>query len=99
MEASNLIAYLAVAALTVAISSALLYVTKIPVVVVISSAVLSAALYAAYARLNMGYWDKFAVIGVLFTMAYACVVSFAFVGLGRFLRWPFFLKTKADARP
>jgi hypothetical protein len=51
-------------------------------------------LYAVYARLNTGYWDKFAVIALSVVALYACAVSFALLGIGRLLRWQFFLGKK-----
>lgn len=83
-----------VAVVTVLISLGLLSITKIPAAVMLCSAISAAALYSIYARLDLGYWDKFAAIAFFFTAVYAFVVSFALLGIGRFLRWPFFLSKK-----
>jgi hypothetical protein len=88
----QIFAYLAVAAATILISLGLLLITKVPAVVMLCSAILAAALYSVYARLDIGYWDKFAAIAFFFTAIYAFAVSFALLGIGRLLRWPFFLR-------
>jgi hypothetical protein len=99
MDTSDLISYAAVAAVTVGISLALLRITKIPTVVIICSAILVAVLYSAYFRISAGYWGKFAVIEFFWVAAYACAVSFALLGIGRLLKWPFFLPTRETDLP
>ncbi len=86
--------YIAVAGIAVAISLGLLRITKIPAVVMISSALITALLFSLYARITLGYWDKFVAISFFSTAAYACAISFAMLGIGRLLRWPFFLDKK-----
>jgi hypothetical protein len=85
-------AYIAVAVLTVLITLAMLGATKIPVVVVLVAATIASGAFMIYARLNLGYWDQFAPIAFAFCWFFAAIVSLAFIGVGRWLKWPFFLK-------
>jgi hypothetical protein len=89
--ASNMTPYLLVAVLTAAITIALLFITKIPTIVVVASALLAGTLYMLYARISDGYWDTFALIAFTVVSIYASVISFAIVGVGRLMHWPFFL--------
>jgi hypothetical protein len=85
------LAYVAVAFVAVVISLGLLRLTKIPAIVMVGAALLTAVTYLLYARISTGYWDKFAAISFAFVAAYACVVSIVLLAIGRLLRWPFFL--------
>jgi hypothetical protein len=84
--------YIAVAVLTVLITLAVLGATKIPVVVVLVAATIASSGFVIYARLDLGYWDPFAPIAFVFCWFFAAITSLAFIGVGRRLRWPFFLK-------
>lgn len=88
----NMIAYLVVAGLAGAFTIAWLFITKIPAVIVIFSAFLAGALYMLYARISDGHWDTFAPIAFVFVCIYASLISFALLGLGRLMGWPFFLR-------
>jgi hypothetical protein len=92
----HLAAYLAVAVLTISISIGLLLITKVPVIVVLCSAIIVAVLYLLYARINTGYWDTFAAISFFVVLIYAGAVSFVLLGIGRFLRWPLFVRTEGQ---
>lgn len=97
MDAMQVVLYLVIAAVTLVMTLLLLLITKIPAVVTIGAAFISAALTLLYARIDLGYWDPFAPIAFVATMLFTFVVSFAFLGLGRWRRWPFFLG-KADRK-
>jgi hypothetical protein len=84
-------AYLAVAVLAVLATLAVLAATKVPVVVTIAAATAASGLVILYGRLQLGYWDPFAYIAFVFCWFFAFVVSFALLGAGRLLKWPFFL--------
>jgi hypothetical protein len=94
MEWTTVIAYLSVAVLAIAASAALLSITKSPAIITIVAASVAAGVYMIYARLDLGYWDKFAVVAFVVCWAYAFVVSFAFIGIGRLLKRPFFFAKK-----
>lgn len=91
MDAMQVVLYLVIAAVTLVMTLLLLLITKIPAVVTIGAAFISAAMTLLYARIDLGYWDPFAPIAFVATMLFTFVVSFAFLGLGRWRRWPFFL--------
>lgn len=94
MELTTIVAYLAVALLSIAASVGLLTVTKSPAIVTIVAATVASVAYMIYAFLELGYWDKFAVIAFAVSWGYAFVVSFAFIGLGRMLKHAFFVARK-----
>jgi hypothetical protein len=83
--------YLAVAFGAVLATLAVLAATKVPFVVTIAAATVASGLVILYGRLELGYWDPFAYIAYVFCWFFAFVVSFAFLGAGRLLKWPFFL--------
>lgn len=68
--------------------------TKSPAIVTIVAATVASVAYMIYAFLELGYWDKFAVIAFAVSWGYAFVVSFAFIGLGRMLKHAFFVARK-----
>jgi len=90
-------AYVAVAVLSALITLAMLGATKVPVVVVLVAATIASGSFMIYARLDLGYWDPFAPIAFVFCWFFAAIVSLAFIGVGRWLKWPFFLK-RAEAQ-
>lgn len=47
-----------------------------------------------YARLDAGHGDPFELIAFVFCWFFAAIVSLAFIGVGRWLKWPFFLSRK-----
>ena len=88
--------YVAVSVLAVALSFGLLAITKIPVVVVLCAAALTAILHMAYARIMGGHWDTIALITFITVLVYASVVSFTFVGIGHFFRWSTFVEERSS---
>jgi len=90
VDISQVASYAAVAAITVAISLGMLCITKIPTVIIICSALLAALLHAAYFRVTTGQWGMFIAIEFIFVAAFSCAVSFVLLGIGRYLKWPFF---------
>ena len=84
-------AYLTVALLAVLATLGVLTATKVPVVVTITAATAASGLLILYGRLELGYWDPFSYIASVFCWFFAFVVSFAFLAVGRWLKWPFFL--------
>jgi len=91
-----MLAYASVAILSIAATLALLSITKIPAVVMLIAPSIATAAVMVYARLDLGYWDPFAPIAAAFCWGLAFVVSFALLGLGRSLKWAFFLSKKSD---
>ena len=92
MDTMQLVIYLVIAVVALVMTLLLLLITRIPAVVTIGAAFLSAALTVLYARIDLGYWDPFAPIAFAATMAFAFAVSFAALWIGRWRRWPFFVK-------
>ena len=92
-----MVAYISVAILAVLASLAFLAVTKIPAVVMLFAATIASGAFMIYARIDLGYWDKFAAIAFVVCWFYSALVSLGFVGLGRWLKWPFFLKNPHEA--
>jgi len=92
LDGAQVFTYVAVAVLAMAISFGVLAITRIPAVVVLSSAIITTALYAVYARLSGAYWDTVAVIALFSVLVYASIIAFAFLGLGRLLHWSLFLE-------
>jgi hypothetical protein len=92
VRAHSVAAYVTVAVLAVLASLALLTATKIPWVVMLFAATIASGLFMIYARLDLGYWDPFAPIAFVVCWFFAAIVSLGFVGIGRWLKWPFFLK-------
>jgi hypothetical protein len=93
-----LLAYTVVAVVTVLLTLALLAATKIPAVVMLLAATIVTSVVMAYGRLELGYWDPFAPIAATFCWFFTAIVSLAFIGVGRLLKWPFFL-TKKPVQP
>src|SRR5262245_28538899 len=93
---SQVFIFVSVTILAIAISFGLLAITKIPAVVVLLSAVLTAGLYMGYARVIGAHWDTVAVVALFTVLVYASVISLAFVGIGRLLRWSTFLEDRKD---
>lgn len=92
----QVLVYVAVAVLAMAISFGVLAVTRIPGVVVLSSAVLTTLLYVAYARINgTGHWDTIAIIALFTILVFSSLVSFVFLGIGRLLGWSTFLEEQS----
>jgi hypothetical protein len=85
-------AYIAVAVMTMLASLAMLVVTKIPWAVMLCAATVASGAFMIYARVDLGYWDPFAPIAFVVCWFFAAIVSLAFVGIGRWLKWPFFVK-------
>ena len=90
----QLLIYVVIAAAAVTATMLLLLVTKIPAVVTIGSALLVGAIVVVYARVDLGFWDPLAPIAFVANTAFAFVVSFALLALGRWQRWPFFLSKR-----
>jgi len=88
---STLVPYLIIAVLAIVATIGLLFMTKIPTVILLASPSIAAVVYMLYARLDLGYWDKFAIIAFVVSWAFAFVVTFAFLGVGRLLRLRWFL--------
>ena len=93
---SQVFVYVSVTILAIAISFGLLAITRIPAAVVLSSAVLTAGLYVGYARVIGAHWDTVAVVALFTVLVYASVISLAFVGMGRLLRWSTFVEERKD---
>jgi len=96
LERTNM-GYVIVALLAILFSLALLAVTKIPAVVMLVAATLATGVFALSARLIEGYWNSFWVIAVVFAWFYAAIVALAFIGIGRWLKWPYFLAKATGA--
>ena len=95
MDTTEVMIYLGITLLAVAMTLLLLLVTKIPAVVTIGAALLSAALTVLYARIDLGYWDPFAPIAFATTMAFAFAVSFVALWIGRLRKWTFVRKASS----
>jgi hypothetical protein len=88
--------YIAVSVLAIALSFGLLAITRIPVVVVLFAAALTAVLHQVYARIMGAHWDTIALITFITVLVYASVISFAFLGIGHFFRWSTFVDEKQN---
>ena len=88
--------YVSVTILAIAISFGLLAITRIPGVVVLLAAILTAGLYTGYAQVIGAHWDTVAVVALFTVLVYASVISLAFLALGRLLRWSLFLEERKD---
>lgn len=93
----QVLTYVVIAGGTVIATMLFLVVTKIPAVVTIGSALLVGAIVIIYARIDLGFWDPLAPVAFIATAAFAFAVSFALLGVGRWLRWPFFLAKPRNA--
>ena len=89
------LAYTGIAIVTVLLTLALLAATKIPTVVTLLTATIVTSIVMAYARLETGFWDPLAPIAATFCWSFTAIVSLAFIGVGRLLKWPLFLRKKA----
>ncbi len=87
-------AYAAIAVLTILVALALLRFTRIPVVVTLVAATVVSGALIVWARLDLGYWDPFAPIAFVSMWFFAAIVSLLLIGLGRWLKWPFFLSNR-----
>jgi len=94
MEWTTLVSHLLLASFAIAASFALLFVTKSPAIITIVSASVAAGAYMLYARLDLGYWDKFAAVALVVSWVYSVIVSFVFLAIGRFFKWSYFLGNK-----
>ena len=89
--------YAAITILSVAISFGVLAVTKIPGVVVLCASILTTVLYLVYVRVTgAGYWDTLAVIALFTVLVFASIISLAFVGVGRLMRWSLFVEESRE---
>ena len=86
-----LLAYTVIAVFTLLLTVALLAVTKIPTVVMLLAATTVTSIVMGYARFDLGYWDPFAPIAATFCWFFTAIVSLAFIGVGRLMKWPYFL--------
>jgi len=89
-----MVAYAAVGIVTMVVTLALLGATKIPVVVVLLAATLVSSAVITLGRIDLGYWDPFAPIAFVSLWFFAAIVSLGFIGVGRWLKWPFYLAKK-----
>jgi hypothetical protein len=89
-----LLAYTAIAIVTVLLTLGLLAATKVPTIVALLAATIVTGVTMALGRLELGYWDPFAPIAATFCWFFTAIVSLAFIGVGRLLKWQFFLGTK-----
>lgn len=87
----QVLTYVVIAAAAVIATMLFLVVTKIPAVVTIGSALFVGAIVIIYARIDLGFWDPLAPVAFIANVAFAFAVSFALLGVGRWLGWPFFL--------
>src|SRR3954464_5390742 len=92
-----MVAYAGVAVLTVLVTLGLLLATKIPVLVVLIAATTVSGALMILGWLDLGYWDPFAPIAFVSLWFFAAVVSLALVGVGRWLKWPFFKPSQQRA--
>lgn len=90
-----LLAYTVVGIATVLLTLALLAATKIPVIVMLLAATIATAITMGLGRLELGYWDPFTPIAAAFCWFFTAIVSLAFIGVGRLLKWPYFLGNKS----
>jgi len=88
--------YIVLAILTIVLTLMLLAATKIPAVVMLLSATLASGGLAAYARIVDGYLGSLWVIALVFSWFYSAIISLVFVGLGRWLKWQYFLSEPAN---
>jgi len=77
---------------TIVVSLLLLKVTKNALVVACGAALAAAAVFSLYARIDAGFWDKFAAIAFFFVAAYAFALSLGMTLLGRLLKLRLFEK-------
>jgi hypothetical protein len=89
-------AYAAIGLLAIILSLGLLAYTKIPAIVMPVAATLAVGALALYARVIDGYWGPLSAIAFVFAWFYAAIVSLAFLGIGRWLKWPYFLDKQAQ---
>ena len=87
--------YIVLAVLTILLTLTMLAGTKIPAVVMLLAATLASCGLAIYARIVDGYWGKFWVIALVFSWFCSAIISLAFIGLGRWLKWQYFLSRPA----
>jgi hypothetical protein len=80
---------------TIGVTILLLMITKLPVVVTLSAATICSSALILISRLELGYWDPFTAIAWVTSWGFAFAVSFVFLGVGRWLKRPFFLGSKA----
>jgi len=92
----EIFAFVAVTLLALALSFGILALTRIPAVVVLCAAVLTALLYTGYARVMGAHWDTVALVTFVGVLVYAAVVSFAFIGVGRLVRWSTFVDVSEE---
>jgi hypothetical protein len=97
MDAMQLSIYLAVSLLAVVMTLLLLLITKIPAVVAVGAALLSAAVSVVYGRIDLGYWDPFAPIAFVTITAFAFAVSYVVLWIGRRRKWPLFVRKISGA--
>ncbi len=95
VRAHSMIAYTAVAIVTVLATLAMLLVIKIPAVIMLVVATLVSGSIVIFGRLELGYWDPFAPIAFVSLWFFSAIVSLGFIGVGRWLKWPFFLAKEA----
>lgn len=93
----QVLTYVVIAGAAVVATMLFLVVTKIPAVVTVGSALLVGAIVIIYARIDLGFWDPLAPVAFAANTAFAFAVSFALLGIGRWLRWPFFLAKPRNA--
>jgi hypothetical protein len=91
------LSYVGIAAFAVVTTTVFLFITKVPAVVTLGSALLVGALIVVYARIDLGFWDPLAPIAFVANAAFAFVISFALLAIGRRLRWSFFLPKRNDS--
>lgn len=75
--------YAFVAAITAVITWGLVYVIRHAWLAVLGSAVLVTGGYLAWARISVGYWDKFTIVALIVLLTYTSVVATVSVFVGR----------------
>jgi hypothetical protein len=87
----QILIYTGIAVVAIIVTMLFLLITKIAAIVTIGCALLVGGMVVLFARIELGFWDPLAPVAFVANTAFAFAVSFAFWGIGRWLRWPFFM--------
>jgi hypothetical protein len=98
MDVAQVWMYIVIAAAAILVTLLLLLVTKIPTVVTIGSAIMVGGLTVLFARFDLGYWDPLAPVAFVVTAAFAFVVSFGLLALGRSQQWSLFVGRRPGSK-
>jgi hypothetical protein len=86
----QILLYIGIALAAGVITTALLWITKIPAVVAIGTALIVGGAVVFIARIEVGFWDPLAPIAFVANAVFGFVVSCGLLAIGRWRRWRFF---------